>query len=103
MIVIHLTLAAFTYIDFDAYHKYHDYAGVQGWVLIFLKLIVFFYYVYLVRQVRLSIPKRSEEFHRKFIVLGAVYLLTVPCTIFGSYFFPPYSRQYMFTITTNIV
>lgn len=28
VIVIHLTLAAMTYIDFDASHKYHDYAGV---------------------------------------------------------------------------
>ena len=28
VVVIHLTLAAMTYVDVDAYHKYHDYAGV---------------------------------------------------------------------------
>jgi hypothetical protein len=28
VIIIHLTLAAMTYVDFDAHHKYHDFAGV---------------------------------------------------------------------------
>jgi glycerol uptake facilitator-like aquaporin len=28
VVVVHLVLAAMTYIDFDAHHKYHDYAGV---------------------------------------------------------------------------
>jgi hypothetical protein len=28
VIAVHLVLAAMTYVDFDAHHKYHDYAGV---------------------------------------------------------------------------
>ena len=28
VIAIHLVLAAMTYIDIDAHHKYHDFAGV---------------------------------------------------------------------------
>jgi len=44
VIVVHLTLAAMTYVDFDDYHKYHDFAGVQGWVLILFKLGIFAYY-----------------------------------------------------------
>lgn len=28
VIVIHLVLAAMTYVDFDAHHKYHDFAGI---------------------------------------------------------------------------
>lgn len=59
VIVVHLTLAAFTYIDFDAYHKYHDYAGVQGWVLIFLKIGLFAYYLYCVQTNKETIPKRA--------------------------------------------
>ena len=28
VVALHLVLAAMTYIDVDAYHKYHDYSGV---------------------------------------------------------------------------
>ena len=28
VVAIHLVLAAMTYIDVDAHHKYHDYAGL---------------------------------------------------------------------------
>ena len=27
-VAIHMVLAAMTYVDFDAYHKYHDYSGI---------------------------------------------------------------------------
>ena len=50
VIIVHLTLAAMTYIDIDAHHKYHDYSGVQGWVLILLKMGLFLYYLYLIRD-----------------------------------------------------
>lgn len=46
IVAIHLVLAAMTYIDFDASHKYHDFAGVQGWVLILLKIILLALYLY---------------------------------------------------------
>jgi uncharacterized membrane protein len=59
VIVIHLTLAAMTYVDFDDYHKYHDFAGVQGWVLIIFKLVIFIYYLYLIRVNRDKIPRKA--------------------------------------------
>ena len=46
MIAVHLVLAAMTYIDFDAYHKYHDYSGIQGLFLLGLRIVMFAYYIY---------------------------------------------------------
>lgn len=46
VLAVHLVLAAMTYIDVDASHKYHDYAGVQGIVLLVLKIGIFCYYLY---------------------------------------------------------
>lgn len=103
MIVVHLTLAAMTYIDYDAHHKYHDYSGVQGWVLILLKLGLFAYYMFCVLVSKDKIPKRSEKFYRTFIILGSLYLLSVPFTIIASYLFKAYNRQFVFTLTTNLV
>jgi hypothetical protein len=92
VLVIHLTLAAMTYVDVDAYHKYHDYAGVQGWVLIFLKLGLFGYYYYCILQNRDKIPNRAKGFYKAFVTFGILYMLSVPLTIFASFLFPPYQR-----------
>lgn len=92
VIIIHLTLAAMTYVDFDAHHKYHDFAGVQGWVLIFLKLGLFAYYIYCIKSKWDKIPKRAEKFYITFTFLGGIYMLAVPFTIFASFLFQPYNR-----------
>ena len=45
--MIHIVFAAFSYIDNDAYHKYHDFHGWVGYCLIAAKLalvLVFLYY-----------------------------------------------------------
>jgi len=49
VLVVHIMFAAFSFIDQDAYHKYHDFHGWPGYLLICAKLIlvlVFFYFYY---------------------------------------------------------
>ena len=43
--LIHLVIAALTFVDIDASHKYHDYSGMQGWSLFILKSILWLYFV----------------------------------------------------------
>jgi len=103
VVVIHLTLAAMTYVDFDDYHKFHDFAGIQGLVLILFKLGLFAYYLYLVRVNRNKIPRKAEKFYKTFLIFGNIYMLDVPLTILASYMFPPYQRQFLFFLTSNMV
>ena len=72
-------------------------------VLILFKFGLFAYYLYCVFQNKDKIPKRSLHFYRSFILLGGLYMLAVPFTIFASFFFSPYNRQYLFTLTYNLV
>ena len=46
VLLVHVVVVALTFIDIDASHKYHDFAGIQGWCLIVLKLIIFAYFSY---------------------------------------------------------
>ena len=46
VVMIQIIVAALTFVDVDAQHKYHDFAGIQGWVLFFLKLLVYAYYLW---------------------------------------------------------
>jgi Rhodopsin-like GPCR transmembrane domain len=84
VLALHLVLGAMTYIDVDAYHKYHDFAGIQGFALVFIRLCLFGYYIYCFRTNKDKIPKRSQEIYRYFWVLGCLYFLIVPVTILTS-------------------
>lgn len=103
VVAVHFVLAAMTYIDIDAHHKYHDYSGIQGWVLIVFKMALFAYFFYCYEVNREKIPKRSLDFYRILIYLGALYMISTPLTIFASYFFQPYDRQYFYTLSTHMV
>jgi hypothetical protein len=101
IIALHLVLAAMTYIDFDSYHKYHDFAGVQGVLLLILRLILFSYYIYCIQKNKSTIPKRSQEIYRAFLILGCLYFSIVPFSLISSYLLPEYQRQYYFCMMAN--
>lgn len=46
VLMVEIILVALTFVDVDASHKYHDFAGVQGWCLMGLKTILFAYFSY---------------------------------------------------------
>ncbi len=102
VIAIHLVLAAMTYVDFDAYHKYHDYSGIQGFVFVLFRVGLFMYFMYCYKWNKDKIPKRSLEIYRYFFLLGCAYFMIIPACIFVSYSFEDYNRQYFYTLTTNL-
>ena len=44
--LIHVVLIALTFVDIDASHKYHDFAGIQGWCLFAIKSVLYAYFSY---------------------------------------------------------
>ena len=46
VLMMEFVCTALTFVDVDASHKYHDYAGLQGWGLFTVKSIVFAYFLY---------------------------------------------------------
>ena len=50
ILMFQILIAAFTFIDIDASHKYHDFAGIQGWVLFTVKLLTYLFFVYKLRK-----------------------------------------------------
>jgi hypothetical protein len=43
---IQLAIAALDFLDVDAAHKYHDFAGIQGWFLLATKFLVLAAFIY---------------------------------------------------------
>lgn len=62
--IIHILCASLTYVEIDASHKYHDMAGVEGWVLFTTKILVWFYFCYLAFKTYKKIDKRSKSYFK---------------------------------------
>ena len=46
VIIMHLAIVGLSYIDNDQYHKFHDFGGIQGFILIVFRLILYAAFVY---------------------------------------------------------
>ena len=85
VLIIHVLVASLTLLDKDEYHKYHDYSGVQGFVLVVLRLIMFGVFIYGIQLTKTDIKKTHENFLRLFSISGSFYVLSFPILYFVSY------------------
>ena len=61
VLLVHIIIVTLTFIDIDASHKYHDFAGVQGWCLLAFKTILFLYFLYCYYESRDVAKKRKDQ------------------------------------------
>jgi hypothetical protein len=62
IVMVHVLVSALTFIDVDATHKYHDFSGIQGWVLLLVKVGLFAYFCYQHRHTQKSLEPRSRPY-----------------------------------------
>lgn len=103
VIMIHIMFGAFTYIDQDAYHKYHDFHGWVGYCMIGAKLALLaaFFYFYDYTISRLS--KETKVFYLQFVPIGIMYLLSDPVLIMTSYSLAEYNRQFYYRFCDQLI
>lgn len=101
-ILVHVIFGAMTYIDRDAHHKYHDFAGWQGGCIIVLKLFLLGAFYYFWKENQGQISKDSEAFYRQFTIIGVLYLLSVPVWIVYCYTLPEWNRQHFFRVSSQL-
>jgi hypothetical protein len=75
VVMIHLLIAGLTYIDDDEHHKYHDFGGVQGIILMFLRLIIFAAFVYGVRETAKKANNKQKDFLWNLTFSASFYIL----------------------------
>jgi len=98
IVMVQIIVAALTFVDVDASHKYHDFAGIQGWVLFFLKTLVYAYYLWCMYDTKQKVDKKVIPYMETLFRLSSVYLMAIPLTIILCFLFEPYERQYMYVL-----
>lgn len=88
----HLVIAALTLIDNGKHHKYHDYEGFQGLLLVIIRLCIFGVFIYKVKQLLDIAARKNTLFIKEFLISTSVYMLAFPLLWFISYSLNPHRR-----------
>lgn len=92
VVMVHVMVSALTFVDIDATHKYHDYAGIQGFVLFACKLILFAAFTWQFLTHKDTVQKKQRSYYNKLYFVGSGFMLAIPMSIITSYMFAPYER-----------
>ena len=84
-LLIHAIIAGLTALDKDEYHKYHDFSGVQGFMLVFIRLVIFIIFCIGIKMSSKDLKKKQTEFIRLFTAAGTFYILSFPILYTVSY------------------
>ena len=98
VVIIHVSLGAFTYVEMDAHHKYLDFEGWVATLLILLKFVLVGIQMYYYSASKDAINKRAKEFYMKVVSIGLIYLLSDPVTIISSYLLAEWNRQFYYRL-----
>jgi hypothetical protein len=105
VVVVHIMIAALDFVDIDDAHKYHDFAGLQGYFLIGAKLFLLAYFFYSIRSTKLTqkLSRRATEYLMLVFNIGTLYLSAIPIAIFTCYCCSPYNRQFVFVFIKEAI
>lgn len=100
VVMIHLLIAALTYVDDAEHHKYHDFGGLQGIVLIVIRFITYAIFMYGISDTMTQAKEKQRQFLRSLRFSASLYFLSFPILWLLSFFVQPYVINRMVTFGT---
>ena len=86
-----------TVIDDGAHHKYHDYGGFQGFILVLLRIFTWIIFVYgIVANIK-KVKKKAKPLIKALSVAGSLYMMAFPFLWFLCYIIPAYMQNRVIT------
>ena len=103
VVMIHMMITGLTFIDYGEAYKYHDFGGVQGFILILLRVLLWIGFVVGIVMTRKTAPKKTLDFLRGFLISGSLYILAFPAVWIASHFNWPYVRHRVITFGNFVI
>jgi len=82
-----------TVVDDGAHHKYHDYGGFQGVILVFIRVVIWIVFVYGILTTIKKVKRQAKPLIKALSVAGSLYIMTFPGLWFFSFIVPAYLRN----------
>ena len=74
----HLLIAALTFIDDAESHKFHDFGGLQGFVLVMIRLVIYAIVMYGISDTSKTATSKQKQFLNTLRISASVYILSFP-------------------------
>ena len=89
VIAFHALVGVVTVIDHEEKHKYHDYAGIQGLVLVLARFALYAAFMYGLWRTMDKVTGKTSQFLVSLAFAGTLYILSFPALYFMSYVVEP--------------
>lgn len=103
VVVLNLMIVGLGRITEDSYYKNSDYESLPGYCLVVMRVLLWFWFVYLVRDLQNGASLKLQNFLFRFSFMASAYFLALPAVVLFSWVFEPYVRNQVVTILVNLI
>ena len=98
VILLNLMIAGLGKLTDDSYSKFTDYEGLAGGLLLTLRLGMWGWFVFSMRELYISSQGQEKHLIWTFSFVASIYFLALPVLVIISWFIAPYVRKPVVTI-----
>lgn len=99
---LHLFIAFFSLISQGEKHSFTKYEGTSGWMIILMRLGMYFWFLYNLYWTSKEKNLRKSSFVLRFGMGASLYFLSIPLLVFGSSMFQPHLREKVVLTGVNL-
>jgi hypothetical protein len=103
VVVLNLMIVGLGRITEDTYYKNSDYESLPGYCLVVMRVILWAWFVYLVRDLQNGASLKLQNFLFRFNFMASAYFLALPGVVLFSWVFEPYVRNQVVIISVNLI
>lgn len=103
VVILNLMVVGVGRITEDSYNKFSDYEGVPGYFLVTFRVLLWAWFVYLIKDMQKTANAKLMSFLVRFLIMASLYFLALPAVIIFSWVFEPYVRNKVVVVLTNLI
>ena len=92
IVATHIVMGGYALSENDAHHRFHDFTGLLGYILIAIKLILVFIFFWFHINTQFKLKQKHNEFMSQLLYIGMGYLLSDPFVIVSSFLLAEVNR-----------
>lgn len=103
VVVLNLMVVGLGRITEDSYYKNSDYEGIPGFCLMFMRIALWLWFLYLIRDMQEKASPKLMQFLIRFTIMASLYFLALPAVVIFSWVFEAYVRNQVVVVLTNLI
>ena len=103
VVVLNLMIVGLGRITEDSYYKNSDYEGIPGYCIVGMRVLLWVWFVYLVKELGNGASLKLQGFLLRFSIMASAYFLALPAVVLFSWVFEPYVRNLVVVVLVNLI